>query len=96
VNIIERIHKQVQVFFHFCNTTSLEDAETGSLADFWSLQRQVKRYECITLPPSHIGRDVGAKKRLAMEIRDQSLRREKRISWRKLGTAYIEGGGEET
>ena len=84
--IVERIHKQVQVFFHFCNTTSLEDTETGSLAYFWVLQRHVKRYEWITLPPlPPIGRDVGAKERLEMEIRNQSMRREKLLRWRNLG-----------
>ena len=36
---VEKINKRVQVFLHSCNTTSLEDVETGALAEFGEIQR---------------------------------------------------------
>ena len=47
---VNRIHKRVQVFLHLCNTTSLEDVDTGALTEFRELQGQVERSECITTP----------------------------------------------
>ena len=50
-DIVDRTHKQVQVFLHSCNTMSLEDVETGALAEFGELQKRVERGELIlTLP----------------------------------------------
>ena len=49
--ITDRIHKQVKVFLHSCNTMSLEDVETGELAEFEELQRQAERGGCINPPP---------------------------------------------
>ena len=50
-DIVDWIHKQVQVFLHSCNTTSLEDVEMGALAEFGELQRRLERGEWITPPP---------------------------------------------
>ena len=33
-DIVDIIHKRVQVFLHLGNTTSLEDVDTGALAEF--------------------------------------------------------------
>ena len=41
LEIVDRIHKHVQVFLHSCNTTSLDGVETGYLAEFGALQRRV-------------------------------------------------------
>ena len=33
-DLIDRIHKSVQVSLHSCNTTSIKDVESGALAEF--------------------------------------------------------------
>ena len=35
--IVDIIHKWVQVFLHSCNTTLLDEVETGSLSEFGEL-----------------------------------------------------------
>ena len=67
-DIMDRIHKQVQVFLHSCNTTFLEDVEMGALAEFRYMQRWLDRGEWITTPP-FLGRDAGSKSQWAKEIR---------------------------
>ena len=52
--IVDRIHKQVQVFLHLRNTTSLEDVETGALSEFRELQWQVEWGEWITKPSAWV------------------------------------------
>ena len=37
-DLINLIHKHVQVFLHSCNTTAIEDVDSGSLAEFVSMQ----------------------------------------------------------
>ena len=41
--LMDRIHKRVQVFLHSCNTTEIEDVESGALEEFWGLQKRVER-----------------------------------------------------
>ena len=53
-DIMDQIHKQVQVFLHSCNTTSLEEVETRALADFGELQKRVERGEWITTPSAWV------------------------------------------
>ena len=36
-DLMDRIHKHVQVFLHYCNTTAIEEVESGSLAEFGGL-----------------------------------------------------------
>ena len=94
---MDRIHKQFQVFLQPCNISPMEDMETGSLEEFRELQKLVERGEWITttpLPPC-LGRDSGAKKQWAKEIRERRRRGKKRIRRRKLGTEKIEVGEEE-
>ena len=43
-----RIHKRVQVFLHSCNTTSIEEVESGALEEFIGLQKRVERGEWMT------------------------------------------------
>ena len=38
-DIVDCIHKRVQLFLHSCNTTSLEDVESGALAESGEMQR---------------------------------------------------------
>ena len=33
-DLIDRIHKRVQVFLHSCNMTSIEDVKSRALAEF--------------------------------------------------------------
>ena len=42
-DLMDRIHKRVQVFLHSCKTTAIEDVESGALEDFWGLQKRVER-----------------------------------------------------
>ena len=53
-DIVDRIHKRVQVFLHSFNTTSLKDVESGSLVEFVELQRWVERCEWITTTPAWV------------------------------------------
>ena len=40
-DLMDRIHKRVQVFLHSCNTTAIYDVESGALAEFGGLQKNV-------------------------------------------------------
>ena len=42
-DLIDRIHKRVQVFLQSCNTTVIEDVESGALAEFGGIQKKVER-----------------------------------------------------
>ena len=42
-DLMDRIHKRVQVFLNSCNTTAIEDVESGALEEFWGLQKRVER-----------------------------------------------------
>ena len=37
-DLMDRIHKRVQVFLHSCNTKEIEDVESGALEEFRGLQ----------------------------------------------------------
>ena len=50
-DLMDRIHKRVQVFLHSCNTTTVKEVELGSLAEFGGLQKKVERGECLTSMP---------------------------------------------
>ena len=50
-DLMDRIHKRVQVFLHSCNMNSIKDVESGALAEFGGLQKKVERGEWITLTP---------------------------------------------
>ena len=50
-DLMDRIHKRVQVFLHSCNTTEIEDVELGALEEFWGLQKRVERGEWLTSVP---------------------------------------------
>ena len=47
-DLMDRIHKRVQVFLHSWNTTSIKEVESGSLAEFIVLQKRVERGEWLT------------------------------------------------
>ena len=44
-DLMDRIHKRVQVFLHSCNTTTIEEVGSGALAEFGGLKKKVKRGE---------------------------------------------------
>ena len=50
-DIMDRIHKRVQVFLHSCNTTANEEVESGAMAEFGGLQKRVERGEWLTSTP---------------------------------------------
>ena len=52
---MDRIHKRVQVFLHFFNTTAIEDVESGALAEFGGLQKNVDIGEWLTSTPGWVG-----------------------------------------
>ena len=53
---MDRIHKRVQVFLHYCNTTVIEEVESGTLEEFWGLQKRVDRGEWMTYMPAWVYR----------------------------------------
>ena len=48
---MDQIHKRVQLFLHSCNTTAIEDVESGGLAEFRGLQKKVERGEWLISMP---------------------------------------------
>ena len=50
-DLMDNIHKRMQVFLHSCNTTTIEDVESGSLAEFGGVQKKVDRGGWLTLTP---------------------------------------------
>ena len=50
-DLMDRIHKRVHVFIHSCNTTAIEEVESGALAEFGGLQKRVERGEWLTSTP---------------------------------------------
>ena len=40
-DLLDRVHKNVKVFLHSCNTTSIEYVESGALAEFGKLQKNI-------------------------------------------------------
>ena len=50
------IHKRVQIFLNYCNTTVIEDVDLGSLAEFGRLQMKVERGEWLTSTPVWVDR----------------------------------------
>ena len=53
---MDRIHKRVQLFFHSCNTTTIEEVELGALEEFRGLQKKVERGEWMTSMPVWVER----------------------------------------
>ena len=39
--LMDRIHKRVQVFLHYCNTTAIEGVKLGTLEEFGGLQKKL-------------------------------------------------------
>ena len=42
-DLMDRIHKRVQVFLHSCNTTPIKDVEWRDLADFGGIHKKGER-----------------------------------------------------
>ena len=57
-DLIDHIHKHVQVFLHSCNTTAIEDLELGSLAEFGGIQKKVERGKWLTSMPIWVNMTV--------------------------------------
>ena len=45
---MDRIQERVQVFLHSCNTTSIEELDSGALEEFKGLHKRVERGKWIT------------------------------------------------
>ena len=56
VDLMDRIHKRVQVFLHSCNTTAIEEVESGALEEFWGLHKRVERGEWMASMPVWVER----------------------------------------
>ena len=41
-DLIERIHKRLQVFLHSCNTNSIKNVESEALTEFEGIQKKVE------------------------------------------------------
>ena len=55
-DLMDWIQKRVQVFLHSCNTTAIEDVESGALEEFQGLQKRVERGEWLTSMPAWVER----------------------------------------
>ena len=70
---MDQIHKCVQVFLHSCNTTGIEEMESGDLAEFGGLHKKVERGEWLTLKPGWVDRPAqkaeGRQKSVRYDIR---------------------------
>ena len=55
-DLIDRIHKRVQVFLHSCNMTAIEDVDSGSLIEFWGIHKKVEIGEWLTSTPVWVDR----------------------------------------
>ena len=61
-DLMDRIHKRVQVFLHSCNTTVIKDVELGALAMFGRIQEKVERGEWLTSTPVCVDQPVKNKR----------------------------------
>ena len=50
-DLMYQIHKRVQVFLHSCNTTAIKEVESGTLEEFWGLQKRAERGKWMTSMP---------------------------------------------
>ena len=55
-DLMDRIHKRVQVFLNSCNTTAIEEVESGALEEFWGLQKRAEIGEWMTSMPVWVER----------------------------------------
>ena len=55
-DLINRIHKRVQVFLHYRKTTVIEDVELGALAEFGEIQKKAERGEWLNSTPVWVDR----------------------------------------
>ena len=47
-DLMDIIHKRLQVFIHSCNTIAIKEVEAGALAEFGGIQKRVERLEWLT------------------------------------------------
>ena len=52
VDLMDWIHKRVQVFLHYCNMTEIEDVESGALEEFRGLHKRAETGEWMTSMPA--------------------------------------------
>ena len=53
-DLMDQIHKYVQVFLHSCNTTNIEDVELGGLAELGGIHKNVEIGEWLTSTPGWV------------------------------------------
>ena len=49
--IVDRVDNRVQIFLHSCNTTSLDDIDTGTMSEFGKINWRVEQGKWVTPPP---------------------------------------------
>ena len=64
VDLMDQIHKRVQVFLHSCNTTAIEEVESGALEEFCGLQKRLDRGKWMTSMPVWVERPAPRKEGL--------------------------------
>ena len=55
-DLMDQIHKRVQVFLHYCNTIAIKEVESGALAEFGGIQKKEERREWLTSTPVWVER----------------------------------------
>ena len=55
-DLMNRMHKRVQVFLYSCNTIVIEEVESGALEEFLFLQKRVERGKWMTSMPVWVER----------------------------------------
>ena len=55
-DLMDKIHKCVQVFLHSFNTTATEDVESGALREFGGFQKKVEKGDWLTLMSGWVDR----------------------------------------
>ena len=63
-DLMDPVHKRVQVFLHSCNTTAIEDVLSGALAEFGGLHKKVEIGDWLTLTPVWVDRPAQKKEGL--------------------------------
>ena len=80
-DLMDLIHKHVQMFLHSWNMPAIEDVESGALTEFGGLQKWVERGECLTSTPGWVNRPAP---------KDEGHRKS---SGHGIGSSQSDGGG---
>ena len=82
-DLMECIHKRVHLSLHSCNTTAMEDVQSGALAEFGGLQKKVERGEWLTLTSVWVDRPA------------QKEEGRRKLDGHSMGARPSDGGGKQ-